>query len=235
MTLKKGELDAYQRLSERRPESFKVDEKGTLILLGEEERRAAEASIAKRLIDEGHPRSWSEAGLFYEDPWIWLVRDVVRFPDGEFGTHSKILHKGGRRGVIIVPIYGEKIVMINHFRHGTGDWSLEIPRGAPDSRLAIAALAETELREEIDAESVRVTEVGVLSPNNGMVDCKMHVFVAWLKSVGSPNRGEGIDSMREVTLGELKQLIIEGVITDSHSIAAITLAQLSGAMPGFRA
>ncbi|MFI4986632.1 MAG: NUDIX domain-containing protein [Alphaproteobacteria bacterium] len=225
-----GEAEAlYRRLAAALPDYFaNPDTEGLVILMGEAERRAAEAEVADRLAAEGRPRAWARAGAFYEDAWLYCLRDVVRFPDGSLGTHHRILHKGSPDGVAILPRWQGRLVLLRHFRHGIRDWSLEFPRGGGEAGKAPEALARGELREELGAEAGALRPLGVLYPQNNIMATRLWLFLAELETLGSPNTAEGIADIRSVTVAELERLIDGDIVTDSASVALYTRARLKG-------
>lgn len=222
-------LSAYLDFSRVRPEAFRnSDSNGIVILLDPAERLAAEREISDRLASRGLPREWCHAGLFYEDQWLVLVRDVVRFPDGSPHTYHRIVLKGGEGGVAIVPIVGGRVLLIRHFRHGVRDWSWELPRGGPEKGLSAQQTVALELREELDAVAGEPRYLGRYHTNTGMMTAAMHVYAVEVLSYGKPNLSEGIEAVRLVTAPELEAMIVSGQITDSNTIAGFTLARAQG-------
>ena len=157
----------FQQLHAERPDAFRnSDPNGIVILTDEWEVRAAEKTIAGRLERQEFPAEWSRAGLFYEDPWIYLTRDVVRFPSGDYGTYHHII-RGGRDGVVILPIIDGRILLIRHFRNAKRNWSWEVPRGAPVDGIPIEQNARQEILEEVQGEIQRLEYLGKMENNNG--------------------------------------------------------------------
>jgi ADP-ribose pyrophosphatase len=200
-----------------------------VILTDPSEILKAEQEIAARYQSIGHPASWAQCGVFYEDPWLYMVRDIVRFPAGNLGTYHHLILKGGNDGVVILPVVNRKIVLLRHFRNGARDWSWEIPRGAPRSVDPIDN-ARDELTEEIGAEILHIEKIGAMRNNNGLITELMHIYFATLKSFSSPNLSEGIGTIRMVTPDELTDGIVKGTIDDSHTVHAFTLARLKNLM-----
>ncbi len=224
--------ERYERLRAERPDAFhNSDPRGIVILTDRDEVRAAEKTIARRLERDAFPAEWSRAGLFYEDPWIYLTRDVVRFPSGNFGTYHHIIMRGGQDGVVILPVIDDRILLIRHFRNGRRNWSLEVPRGAPASGMSIEGNARQEILEEVQGEIRRLEYLGKMENNNGMATEVMHVYFAELSQTGSANLSEGIEDLRRVTTADCAEMIRRSDITDSHTIVAYTLAQMNNLLP----
>ncbi len=224
--------ERYEQLRVLRPDAFhNSDPRGIVILTDKDEVRAAEKIIARRLLRDSFPAEWSRAGLFYEDPWIYLTRDVVRFPSGDFGTYHHIIMRGGHDGVVIFPVIDGQILLIRHFRNAIRNWSLEIPRGAPTSGLSVEDNARQEILEEIQGEIQRLEYLGKMENNNGMAAETMHAYFAEVASAGAPNLAEGIEGIRRVTSDELATMIQKSEVTDCHTIVAYTLAQMNNLLP----
>src|SRR5262245_35313789 len=76
------------------------------------------------------PEEWADTGKVFEDQYVTLYRDPVRFPGGQLGTYLRISwsEKLGN-GVVILPRLNNSFVLTRHFRHATRAWHWEIPRG----------------------------------------------------------------------------------------------------------
>lgn len=66
-------------------------------------------------------------GVVYQDPYVLLVRDAVRFPDGRTGTYMRSVSATAAPGCVILPLLGDRMVLIEHYRHATRSWHWEIP------------------------------------------------------------------------------------------------------------
>ena len=122
-------LKAYLALSHARPDDFAGPADGVRIALDPDEIRAIEAEVARRYAEKGWPPEWAEAGISYRDPYLGLLRDAVIFPGGRVGIHHRVLSNSEPSGAAILPLLGDQIVLIRHFRHPSRRWHWEIPRG----------------------------------------------------------------------------------------------------------
>lgn len=222
----------YNELRAARPDAFhNPDPNGIVILTDEDELRAAEQEIAERMIEQNHPADWSRAGLFYEDPWIYVTRDVVRFPSKDLGTYHHVIMKGGSDGVVVLPMIKGNVVLIRHFRNGLRNWTIEVPRGAPTKGASSDENARQEIIEEIQGKISHLEYLGPMHNNNGFVSETMQVYFAELSEVGDPNLSEGIDTVIQRTPTEFAKMIAQGEITDCHTIVAFTLARAKNLLP----
>jgi ADP-ribose pyrophosphatase len=175
----------------------------------------------------------------YEDPYLIVVRDAVRFPDEgprakeKLGTYIRTMPSSGAAGAAVLPIARADIVLLCHFRHATRQTHLEIPRGYGEPGVAPADQAAKELDEEIEAKADKLISLGKLHTNTGAaVDC-VELFLAEIEKFGKPQVSEGITSIEVHSPSEVAELIRRDEITDSFTIAAFTRAWLSNLLPGF--
>ena len=114
----------------------------------------------QNLLSKGLPLEWGVVGHVFEDEYINIFRDAVRFPDGKDGTYIRIVHKyHEKKGVAVIPFFDEKIVLIRHFRHATQQQHWEIPRGFGSSLIPEETVT-TEIYEEIGGK--KMSSNGVL-------------------------------------------------------------------------
>jgi ADP-ribose pyrophosphatase len=199
----------------------------------------AESEERRRLLARRQPGSWSRTGVVYEDPYLIVVRDAVRRPDGSLGTYTRTMSASGFAGVAVLPLLDGKVVLLRHFRHATRNWHLEIPRGFGEAGVSAAQQALQELREEIEAEVASLIYLGAFHTNTGSASDQVELFLAEILALGSPQAAEGIDAIEVRSPTEVAQLIhgdeadgFLGTITDSFTIGAFTRAWLRGLLPG---
>jgi ADP-ribose pyrophosphatase len=176
--------------------------------------------------------------VVYEDPYLIVIRDAVRFPaenpggEAHLGTYIRTMPPNGSAGAAALPFTGEKILLLRHFRHATRSTHLEIPRGFAEPGMSSSDLALKELEEEIKAEVDSLVELGQLHSNTGIaVDC-VELFLARIRQFGRPQASEGIIGVELYTPLEIAELIRRSQITDSFTIAAFTRAWLANLLPG---
>lgn len=86
---------------------------------------AAHAARAARNLDVDDLR----VGVLASDPYMTIIRDPVQFGNGSLGLYNRIFEN---RSVAVLPLIGDRAVVIRIFRHGLRQWSLEFPRGGVD-------------------------------------------------------------------------------------------------------
>ena len=204
-------------------------EGGIAILLNEDEIREAEAIVARRLEANGLPAEWAQVGIAFQDQYVFMLRDAVRFPGDFLGTYFRLIsEEDDPRGVIILPVYQQQVLLIRHFRHATRTWHLEIPRGFGKKGLSSEENARRELEEEIGATISRLVSLGQTYPNTGMTSECDDLFFAEVTAHGNVEAEEAITDLLPTLVPEFERMIRENEITDGFTLAAYARAKLKG-------
>lgn len=220
---------AYEKLRAERPELFHDGGEGAFALLLDPASVAeAESTEVVRLRESGQPVGRAQTGVVYEDEYLILVRDAVRFPSGRLGTYVRMVPTEVTPGVAVLPMLGEDIVLLRHFRHATRTWQLEIPRGFGSPGNDGPANARKELAEEIGAGADELLSLGPFHPNTGVSSETVELFFARIDQIGTLEQDEGITHVRALPPAAVRDLIATGELTDSFTIAAYLRAHLRG-------
>ena len=116
-----------------------------------------------------------------------------------------------------------RILLIEQYRHGTGETTVEIPGGAVDPGDADPlAAGRRELLEETGCEAAEWTDLGFVHPNPAIQSNRCWTFLA--KScvrAADPKLDPGEDiTLREATPEEVRGLLTSGAITHALVVAA---------------
>jgi ADP-ribose pyrophosphatase len=169
------------------------------------------------------------SGVFYEDAYVKLVRDNVRFPSGNAGGYLRIISPpSGAIGVAILPIVDHQILLLRHPRHATGMIHLEIPRGFGEEKEEHCESARRELAEEIGWEADKLVDLGLLFPDSGLLTAKVNLFAAEIRGAPASFTPEVGTEIVIHSIDDCIQMIGDGRISDSFTIAAFMRAQLIG-------
>jgi len=220
-------LNAYLEFAASRPELFHTPKGGVRILLDPVDIQRVETSVAANLALQGLPSEGAAVGVLLHDPWFYVVRDAVEFPDGSRRTHTRIINRSGH-GAVALPVLHGKIVLVRHFRHATRRWMLEVPRGGIEPGQSPEATVRTELQEEIGGRVASVTRLGFLNGTTNLHANGAYLFFVELESIGEPQISEGIASIEQYTVAEFEALLMQGEILDSFTVGAYTHARLRG-------
>jgi ADP-ribose pyrophosphatase len=222
-------IDRYRALLRERPGLARNLDGGITVVTDETETTRIEAVMADEFEAKGLPREWARAGLFYEDPYIILLRDAVIFPDGKPGLYHRIIARNEEpTGVAILAFQQGKVVLLRHFRHPSRSWHLEIPRGAVGADEDPAEIAKMEITEEIGGTIRSLTRLGLLHGASALMRHSVVLMHAELESIGNPALGEGIAEILLVTPAEFETMIATGAITDAFTVGAAYHARLRG-------
>jgi ADP-ribose pyrophosphatase len=159
---------------------------------------------------------------------VSIIRDAVRFPNGDLGTYIRILQRKEKLpGVAVLPTCEGKIVLIEHYRHATRDWHLEIPRGFGETA-SPETNARLEVKEELGTECLSLEPLGTIHTNSGLLSEHVHLFFARVQSCSITDKKEPIRAIKLLGLDDVKTLLCAGQITDSFTVAAMAFAEWRG-------
>ncbi|MEO3842718.1 NUDIX hydrolase [Streptomyces sp. B22F1] len=174
-------------------------------------------------------------GVVYRDPYVTIVRDPVRFPDGRRGTYIRLLEApGSPPGTVTLPLLGggAEVVLVEHYRHATRGWHVEVPRGFGTPGLGGPENAAKEIAEEIGATVREIVPLGRLHPDTGLAGGHAELYAVHVDGYGEPGRGEGIRRTFSVPPAEAEDLVRTERITDAFTIAVLARARLAGLLAG---
>jgi ADP-ribose diphosphatase len=157
-------------------------------------------------------------------------RDVSADPRGGRSHDFYVIEAPDWINVIPLTVGGE-VVLIEQYRHGTEEVSLEIPGGMVDAGETPKEAAARELLEETGYEASEVIFLGRTRPNPAIQDNWIHTFLARdAERVGEPrNDGTEHTVVRLAPLEQIPSLIAAGKIT--HSLVVVGFHWLSLAGP----
>ncbi len=123
----------------------------------------------------------------------------------------------------VIPVTNDgEIILIEQFRHGVADLTLEIPGGVVDSPERPSEAARRELLEETGFQAAEIVRIGESIPNPAIQNNRMHHFLATgCKKVAEPNfdSDESIATSR-VAPGDINELLKTGRIAHALVVAA---------------
>ncbi|GAA2091474.1 NUDIX domain-containing protein [Actinomadura alba] len=165
--------------------------------------------------------------LLYKNRWISLREDEIRLPDGSSGIYTVV---DKPTAALIIPMENDGFHLIEQFRYPVGRRSWEFPQGTwSDDRAAPAEdLAHAELAEETGLRAGTLRRLGRLALAPGLTSQECEAFLATDLTAGPVAREHTEQGMtqRWFGRGDVEQMIRDGEITDSPTIAAYTLLRL---------
>ena len=130
--------------------------------------------------------------------------------------------------VNIIPLTAAReVVMIRQYRHGLGDFTLEVPGGLVDAADPSALdAARREMREETGYDAAEIVRLGTIHPNPAIINNRCDSFLARDAAPACP---VSFDTTEEtevvlVPLDEIPDLIRREVIT--HALVVVAFHHL---------
>ena len=163
---------------------------------------------------------WKNNRIIYEGSVFALKTGVVFLDDGSEAIRDIIVHPGG---VVVLPILGEKIVLIKQFRIALGKEIYELPGGRVKAKDNIEERARLELEEEVGYKANCFEHMISYFPVPGMTDLQIHIYKAedLIHCGTDPECDENIDVVT-LNIKEVKELLDSGSIVDGSAIIALS-------------
>ena len=159
--------------------------------------------------------------LMYEGAILKVYKDTMKFENGNEENWDFICHNGA---AAVVPVLDDgRILMVTQYRGSVDRETLEIPAGKLDSAGEQGLLCATrELEEETGYKSDDIEWLLTMRTTMGFCNEKIEIYVATNLKTSKQHLDENeyVD-VKPYTVAELKQMIYEGRIEDSKTIAAI--------------
>ena len=206
----------YLRLMEERPEAFV---QSSLLPIETDPELAADFTA----------RTGREIGVLYESPYRLLAVDLVRGPEGLF-AYERILPAARGDGVVVVPVWEGKLVLLEQFRHAPRRLQTAFPRGFGEDGLTAEENACKEIREELRAEVLARRPLGRILPDSGLTGGETHAVLCRISEPRPEIGYEEIYGMSCLTPEELEREIAAGRIDDGFTLAAWALCRAAGAL-----
>jgi len=163
----------------------------------------------------------------YKNKYFSVVEEEFRLSDGKT---SKYYLVKSCDFVSVVPVEGEHIYMEKMDRYTLRRRIIEIPMGGIEEGETPLAAAKRELKEEMGITAKRFRKLGFFDASKGHSGHKGVLFVAEELTLGEPEpdlvEKESNIEVIKLKLRDVPDLIRQGKITDSHTIASFYLYML---------
>ena len=146
----------------------------------------------------------------------------VSLPDGRKRNYDLVDH---RDSVTIIPVDETGTIwLVEQFRMGSESSLIELPAGVIEGNEKPFACAKREVREEIGMTAGKLVQIGSIYLAPGYSNELNHIFLAKdLKPDSLQQDEDEFLSIKKYTREELTELIREGDLRDSKSLAALYL------------
>lgn len=155
---------------------------------------------------------------------IRVAVDTTTANDGTLVKRDMIFHPGA---VVILPLLeGGRVVLLRNHRFVIGETLWELPAGTVEPNEPLETCAKRELAEETGYTATKWTSLGYLYASPGVMDEKLHLFVAEGLTPGAM-RPEADEQLEPVVLdfAEAIRMCLSGEIKDAKTITALLLRE----------
>lgn len=158
----------------------------------------------------------------YANRWFAVREDLLRRADGWEGSYAVV---EGPDIAVIIPVDGERMQLVEQYRHPVGARRWEFPAGTLDDGEDVAALAARELREETGLVARNLELLGTFDSSPGTLTQRCSAFLATDLAEGDPDREPEEMDMESTWFSrtEIERMMRDGDICDAKSLAAYAL------------
>lgn len=162
----------------------------------------------------------------YDSPWIGLTKHNVLTPNGSPGTYSVVHFKNLALGVL--PLDADyNTWIVGQYRYPIEQYSWEIPEGGGLRDVPPLDSAKRELLEETGITAQKWTKVQEMYLSNSASDEFCILYIAQELSFGEAHPEDNEQLVcRKLPFDELYQMVNNGEITDSLTVAIVLKAKL---------
>ena len=165
--------------------------------------------------------------IVYQNRWMTVREDDIRRPDGSEGIFGVVEKPDA---AMVIPVENGRVHMVQQFKYAVGARFWEFPQGTWEQTesYTIEDLAHGELREETGLVAKELEFLARIYVAYGFLTQPMHVFVATgLTQLDAQPEHEEQGIVRgSFTWSEFRQMVHDCKITDSHTLAALSLLRL---------
>jgi ADP-ribose diphosphatase len=153
---------------------------------------------------------------------IEVALDVSTGPDGREVRRDMIFHPGA---VVILPVVdSDHICLLRNYRFVIGETLWELPAGTLEPGEELQHAARRELLEETGYTAAKWRSLGYLYASPGVLDEKLHLFVAEDLTPGpaQPEADEQLEP-QVIPWSRALAMALDGTIKDAKTITSILL------------
>jgi ADP-ribose pyrophosphatase len=161
--------------------------------------------------------------VIYENPWVNLYVDKVRFPDGRIIEEHHLLDFEKEAVAALVENAEGEILMVHVYRYTTDTIEWEIPAGTLEEGESILEAARREVLEESGYETTSHELIYTYYPINGISNKVFHIARCQAtRSTGTFDKNE-VRAFRWVSRQEIQTMIKNRSVRDGFSLPALLL------------
>jgi|SRR6476661_5824210 len=178
------------------------------------------------MIETDNPWTTLKSKDVYQNPWIKLIEHDIINPAGNPGVYGQVHFKNKAIGVVVLDDENYTWLVGQH-RFPLNLYSWEIPEGGGPLGTDPLDSAKRELLEETGIIANKWTKIQEMHLSNSVTDEHSIVYLAQDLTFGEaePEETEQLQ-VKRLPFEEVYQMVINGTITDSVSVAAIFKVKL---------
>lgn len=171
------------------------------------------------IIKEYELSSRVEIGVKHRSSFNTFVVDLVKTPEGKYFPYERnIPSKEG--GVVVVPVYKDKVVFQHINRHATRSVELELPRGHGEDNVSSFNVIK-ELSEELNAKVSSCENIGYVYADTGLTSTRVDIVVCYLDSFSDNVGHEGLVKSELFSLEDIVNGLLPKELRCGLSISAL--------------
>lgn len=176
-------------------------------------------------MDEQNPWTTVSSRQIYDNNWIGLTEHQVINPSGGKGIYGEVHFKNVAIGIL--PLDDQNNTwLVGQYRFPLSSYSWEIPEGGSPLHLDPLDGAKRELLEETGFTASHWQEIQRMHLSNSVSDELAIIYIArgLVQGEAEPEETEQLQ-LKKVPFQEAFNMVMNGEITDSISVAAILKTQ----------
>ena len=177
-------------------------------------------------MEEINPWKTLESEIKYDNNWIRLTEHQVINPSGGKGIYGEVHFKNYAIGIL--PLDEDyNTWLVGQYRYPLKAYSWEIPEGGGPLGEEPIESARRELLEETGVSAKNWKEIQRMHLSNSVSDELSVIYVATdlIQGIPMPEETEQL-VVKKMSFEDVYQMVLNGEITDSMSVAAILKAKL---------
>lgn len=179
------------------------------------------AKLIGMISEDKNPWTILSSKDLVDNPWIKVTQNEVLNPSGGDGQYTVVHFQNHAIG--IVPLDDRlNTWLVGQFRFPLNRYSWEIPEGGGSKDISLIESAQRELQEETGISAKTYQKLIEIDLSNSVSDEEGTVFLATGLSMGASNPEDTEEiQVKKLPLVEAIQMVHEGIIRDSLSVAAL--------------
>lgn len=161
-------------------------------------------------------------GVLYKSKYNMLVADLIN-DNGKHFVYERIIPTATGRGVVCIPIFQGKLLLLNQYRHSIRKQQLCFPRGFGENNITSAENAKKELCEEIGAKISNIKFLGSFTADSGLIGSECDVYLCFVDSYNPASNEEGIKEIILLDQESFENDIKTNKINDGFTLGAYAL------------